>query len=207
MAVVRWYIARNQQKIGPFDTAQLRQLAECGVVQPGEHVLVEGGTKWVEARTVPGLFPSEAHTRYWLSVAGQTRGPYVAEQIQAGLTTRRLTMDTQVYSEKTKKWAPLRQVSEFQEDAPGTISRSQAQLLAGTLDLEEARLHLAGKEGDTAASLMSMLMDLKRIHEHNPPLVEALDRSLDLLKVQRQKPPAAPQQQPQAKPPQGSGTK
>ncbi len=187
---VQWFLARNQQKIGPFTTAELKQLAACGDLQPGEHVLVEGATKWVEARTVPGLFPAEKQTRYWLSVEGKTRGPYVAEQVQAGLTTRQFTMDSQIYSEKTAKWVPLRQATEFHDFAPAAVSRSSAQLLAGSLDLEEARLHLAGKEGDIVAELTSRLLDLKRTYAHRPDLVATLDRSLALLRAHRDQPPA-----------------
>jgi hypothetical protein len=183
---VRWYIARNQQKIGPFSSAQLKQLADCGILQPSEHVLVEGGARWAEARTVPGLFATDANTKFWVNVAGQTRGPYVAEQIRAGLTTHQFSMDNQVYLEKKKQWVSLRQATEFHSYEPSSVSGSQAQLLAGSLDLEEARLHLAGKGGDDLAQLISVLMDLKRKHEKNPILVESLDRSLAVLKERRE---------------------
>jgi hypothetical protein len=184
---VRWYIARNQQKIGPFSSVQLKQLADCGILQPSEHVLPEGSARWAEARTVPGLFVTDANTKFWVNVAGQTRGPYVAEQIRAGLTTRQFTMDDQVYLEKKKQWVPLRQATEFHSYEPGSVSHSQAQLLAGSLDLEEARMHLAGKEGDNLAQLISVLLDLKRTHEKNPTLLESLDRSLAVLKERRDK--------------------
>jgi hypothetical protein len=189
---VRWYIARQQQKLGPFSAVQLKQLAECGFVQPREYVWVEGASKWVEANSVPGLFPAADETKYWLRVNGQTRGPYVPDQIEAGLTTRQFNMDTQVYSDKIKKWLPLSQVTELRDFVPGSVSHSQAQLLASSLDLEEARLHLAGKEGDELAGLLSHLLDMRRTHENRPELVKSLDRSIALLKERRASSPPRP---------------
>jgi hypothetical protein len=190
----RWYFARNKQKVGPFSAAQIKQMADCGILQPEEHVWFEGAAKWVEARKIPGLFTAHEDSKYWLTVGGKTRGPYVAEQIQAGLTTRQFNLDTQVWLEHDKKWVPLAQMTQFREFAPGSLSHSQAQLLARSLDLEEARLHLAGKEGDETAQLLSLLLDLKRAHENKPELVASLDRSIALLKVKREQGKAAPAQ-------------
>lgn len=51
----QWYYARDRQKLGPFEFAQLQQLAGAGLVQPGDMVLEDGSQQWREARAVPGL--------------------------------------------------------------------------------------------------------------------------------------------------------
>src|SRR5262245_33246082 len=85
MAAERWFIARNKTKLGPFSAGDLKQLARHGVLRPEEHVWMEGAGKWMESGTLPGLFPRAGEKKYWLALAGQSRGPFVADQIQAGL--------------------------------------------------------------------------------------------------------------------------
>jgi hypothetical protein len=55
-----WYVARNKQKLGPYSTAQLRQLAAAGQLRPEDMVLREGHKQWSKAGAVPGLFPEAA---------------------------------------------------------------------------------------------------------------------------------------------------
>jgi hypothetical protein len=56
--VPRWYFARQKQRLGPFSTAQLAQLATAGLLQPTDMVLKEGAARWVQAVTVSELsFP------------------------------------------------------------------------------------------------------------------------------------------------------
>ena len=87
MAAPRWFIARNKDKVGPFAPLDLKQLATFGLLKADEFVLAEGTSKWVEARSVPWLFPA-ASKKYFLNLLGQTRGPYMADQIRAALTPR-----------------------------------------------------------------------------------------------------------------------
>lgn len=188
MAALRWFIARNKEKVGPFTAWDLRQLAGYGLLKPGEYLWAEGAAKWVEAASVPGLFPASGQKKYWLALAGQTRGPYVPDQIRAGLTTRRFTFDTQACAEGAGAWLPLGQIDEFKDFVPTPVSPSRAQLLTGSLEMEEAEIHLAGKSGDALARLISTLMDLKRNYAHNPKLVESLDASIAALQARRGKP-------------------
>src|SRR5262249_14642083 len=51
-----WYCEINGQQHGPFTSAQLRQLAVKGNLQPSHPVWKEGMQKTVLARTVKGLF-------------------------------------------------------------------------------------------------------------------------------------------------------
>lgn len=186
MAALRWYIARNKEKVGPFSAIDLRQLASYGLLKSGEYLWAEGAAKWVEAASVPGLFPAAGQKKYWLAVAGQRRGPYFADQIRAGLTTRQFNLETMSCAEGASQWQPLGQIDEFKDFVPAPVSPSRAQLLTGSLEMEEAEIHLAGKGGDLLAKLISTLMDLRRNYAHNPTLVEGLDSTIQALQTRRE---------------------
>jgi hypothetical protein len=186
MAALRWYIARNKEKVGPFAAGDLRQLAGYGLLKPSEYLWAEGAAKWVEAGSVPGLFPAAGQKKYWLTVAGQTRGPYFPDQIRAGLTTRHFNFETKARTEGGEQWLPLGQIDEFKNFVPAPVSPSRAQLLTGSLELEEAEIHLAGKSGDPLAKLISTLMDLKRGYAHNPTLVDSLESTIAALQTRRE---------------------
>jgi hypothetical protein len=186
MSMPRWFIARNKERVGPFAPAELKQLAIHGLLQPGEYLWVEGAAKWVEAAALPGLFPAAGQKKYWLSLAGQTRGPYVADQIRAALTTQQLTLDTLACATDSEQWQPLALCAEFRSFVPPAMNPSKAQLFTGTLEMEEAVIHLAGKSGDVLARLISTLMDLRRNYAHNPALVESLDASIQALQSKRE---------------------
>src|SRR5262249_20666405 len=110
MAEIRWFIARNKGKVGPFYPLDLQHLGTYGLLTPTEYWWTEGASKWVEASAVPGLFPQAGQKKYWLSLAGQTRGPYLVEQLRAALTIRQVTLETLACAEGANQWAPLRQV-------------------------------------------------------------------------------------------------
>jgi hypothetical protein len=203
MSAPRWYIARNKVKVGPFSGSDIKQLAACGLLKPAEYIWPEGAKKWVEAGSVPGLFPRQGQKRFWVHVGGLTRGPFVADQVRAGLNARQFNLDVQTWTDDATQWQPLRQLAEFHDFTPtAVVSPSRAQLLLGSLDLEEAALHLAGKSGDADAKLLSTLMDLRRTYAHNASLVETLDTTIGVLQAARKEksaetlpaPPAAPGQ-------------
>ena len=52
-----WYYAKNGQQFGPISPTELKKLAKEGVLSPDDLVFQIGGTKWVEASSVKGLFP------------------------------------------------------------------------------------------------------------------------------------------------------
>ncbi len=184
MEAVRWYIAREGQKVGPFSSSELRQLATLGLLLPTEMIWTEGLSKWAEASAFPALFPQEGQ-KYWLSVNGQTRGPFGVEQVRAGLTAKEFGLETPACPENGKDWQPLQKVTEFRHFVAPPVSPSHARLMAGTLDVEEARLHLAGKSGDVLARLISMLMDLQKTYGDNPGLVQNLEKSIKELQARR----------------------
>jgi hypothetical protein len=186
-----WYIARNKQKFGPFSTNQLQQLAVLGLVKAAEYVLPEGGTKWVAAHSVQGLLSGvETSKRYWVSVGGNTLGPLPAEQIRAGLLCRRLTGETRVCPEDSTTWAPLARMAEFLAYLPVRSRDSRAHLGQGSRPLhlteEEAELHLAGKQGDRIAPLLSTLFDMRRRYADNATMLDIIDKNIHALKVMRE---------------------
>src|SRR4051794_11862377 len=113
MAAERWFIARNKTKVGPFSAGDLKQLARHGVLQNSEHVWLEGAGKWVEAGSLPGLFPKADEKKYWVAVAGQTRGPFIAAQIRAGLNAHQFTLENQACAVDARQWMKLGQFEEF----------------------------------------------------------------------------------------------
>jgi hypothetical protein len=185
MAAVHWYVARNGQKVGPFSAAELRQLAAFHLLQRGEMLWTEGLTRWVEASSLAWLFPPDGQKRYWLHIGGKTRGPYAAEQIRAALAARQITPETQACPEDARTWAPLRQATEFRGYNPPPATPSQARLMAGSLDADEAELYLAGRGGDALARLITTLQDLKKAHAANPTLAESLEKSIEVLRARR----------------------
>jgi hypothetical protein len=53
----RWYYTHDGTKqFGPVTTAQLRELARSGALQPVSMILLEGSSRWVRAEKVKGLF-------------------------------------------------------------------------------------------------------------------------------------------------------
>jgi hypothetical protein len=51
-----WYYAKAGKQFGPISSAQLKQMAQSGELMPDDLVFQEGGTQWVAASTVKGLF-------------------------------------------------------------------------------------------------------------------------------------------------------
>lgn len=57
----RWYYTLdNRQRLGPVTSERLRQLVLTGTIRPGCMVMPEGGSKWIPASKVRGLFPKPA---------------------------------------------------------------------------------------------------------------------------------------------------
>jgi len=51
-----WYYAKNNQKFGPVDAAELKRLATTSVLLPEDLIWKEGQPRWVRASSVKGLF-------------------------------------------------------------------------------------------------------------------------------------------------------
>src|SRR5437868_7123515 len=113
MAAVQWYIAREGHKVGPFNSAEIHELALLGLLQPAEMVWAEGLSKWVEAAQFPALFPRTEQKRYWLSLEGKTRGPFGADQVRASLTAKDISLDVLACQENATEWQPLNRMTEF----------------------------------------------------------------------------------------------
>jgi hypothetical protein len=53
----QWYLARDNQKHGPYSSAQLQEFARAGRILPTDMLLKDGTAKWIPASQVKGLFP------------------------------------------------------------------------------------------------------------------------------------------------------
>lgn len=184
----RWFIARNKEKVGPFSAHDLKQLARHGILLASEHIWLEGASKWVRANSVPGLFPPAGEKKFWLMVADQTRGPFVADQVRAGLNSQQFTLQTKARADDSRQWLPLGQLPEFRDFKLDAVppTPSQARLFIGSLEFEEAALHLAGRNGDDLAKLISSLMDMKRNYANNPALIDSLEATIVTLRAKRE---------------------
>jgi hypothetical protein len=53
-----WYYRKNGKQLGPLESAELRRLADSGVVSPEDMVWRQGAKQWAKASSVKGLFPA-----------------------------------------------------------------------------------------------------------------------------------------------------
>src|SRR4051812_28131737 len=51
-----WYYTTNKQQMGPVSWAELRELAQRGLLKPHDLVWTEGMAEWVKAVQEEGLF-------------------------------------------------------------------------------------------------------------------------------------------------------
>jgi hypothetical protein len=58
--MAEWYYARNNQRLGPISTEQLKQLASRGELSANDLIWKDGMANWAAASTVPGLFTAPA---------------------------------------------------------------------------------------------------------------------------------------------------
>jgi hypothetical protein len=201
MVAGRWFLSRNKEKVGPFSAGELRQLARVGILQPADNVWLEGAQKWLTASAVPGLFPPPTEKKYWLALGGQAHGPFIADQIRAGLNTHQFKLDTAACTDAERRWTRLGDLPDFRDFKLDTdpLTPSRAQLLTRSLEFEEAALYLAGKGGDIQARLIATFMEMKRNYAHNPALVESIDYTIAVLKAKREEEKVSVPEAPQVK--------
>jgi len=60
MAAMQWYYAKGDRQLGPVGTAELKQLAASGSLEPQDLIWREGMDDWVPAENVKGLFEGES---------------------------------------------------------------------------------------------------------------------------------------------------
>ncbi|MBI5725067.1 MAG: DUF4339 domain-containing protein [Planctomycetes bacterium] len=56
--MAQWYFKKNDQKVGPLNDAQMRQVARDGMLGPSDPVWRDGLKDWVPASRIKGLFPA-----------------------------------------------------------------------------------------------------------------------------------------------------
>jgi hypothetical protein len=118
--------------LGPYSTAQLRQMAASGTLQPADMVLAQGAAKWHPASLVPGLFlppsatlqtaeepplPPELAADYFVTVGGQQQGPFTLAQLQA----QGLRPETPVWRRGTAQWVRADQLPEVNALFTGAV--------------------------------------------------------------------------------------
>jgi hypothetical protein len=69
--MAKWYVKRNNMQVGPFETAQLKQLAADGKIKPADLIRREDQTSWSNASDVKGL------------IAGSSVQPTASPALQA----------------------------------------------------------------------------------------------------------------------------
>ena len=52
----QWFLSRGGRNFGPYPAAQLQHMARTGQLLPHDQVLPVGGSQWMAAAAVPGLF-------------------------------------------------------------------------------------------------------------------------------------------------------
>ena len=77
-----WYVAKNKQKLGPFSSMKLKELADSGELLPTDVVHREDMPKWIPASQIKGLFPSQGVTAQPVSPAPQPEIPKVVSAAQ-----------------------------------------------------------------------------------------------------------------------------
>jgi hypothetical protein len=133
----QWFVAKNRTKHGPYSTAQLRQMAAAGTLQPADMVLAHGAAKWQPASAVPGLFPPPplavsadapplppelAQADYFVTVGGQRQGPFTLAQIPA----QGLRPETPVWKRGTAQWVRADQMPEVNALFTGAVPSAPA---------------------------------------------------------------------------------
>lgn len=56
MPAPRWYYARGDEVLGPFELDQLRRMVAAGTLGRADQVRPEGQSRWLSAASIPGLF-------------------------------------------------------------------------------------------------------------------------------------------------------
>jgi|GEM_PF-5377879 len=121
--MAKWYIRRNDKQSGPFESAQLKQLAADGKIKPNDQIRRDDQESWHKAESVKGLFlapkqtkdvPSEAMRqadasqasnaetksddptssgRWFISRNGKEAGPFEMQQLVAFAASGRIKVD------------------------------------------------------------------------------------------------------------------
>lgn len=72
MSNIKWLIAKNRTRQGPFSREQLDQMAESGSLLPSDMVLQVGSLHWMKAETISGLFTPIKRTPNLATLADET---------------------------------------------------------------------------------------------------------------------------------------
>src|SRR5437016_3579252 len=80
----QWYLAKGKQRLGPFTSTQLQEMATHGDLQPSDVVLLQGAQKWIAASSVKGLFSAKLSK---VDICESVRGPAKVRRNNPSLAT------------------------------------------------------------------------------------------------------------------------
>ena len=65
-----WYVFKNNNRLGPFSSQDLRRLTVAGSLSPDDLVWKEGINGWIPAQNIKGLFSTSPNAQ---QTAGHTK--------------------------------------------------------------------------------------------------------------------------------------
>lgn len=114
----KWYYAKDDNRVGPVEDAEFRQLAESGGLEPFDRVWKKGMKHWTPAAAVPGVLAAEpafqASIQEWYYAEGtEKRGPVSFERLEQLVAERHLGPSDWVWNESLDEWKPVCEVAEL----------------------------------------------------------------------------------------------
>jgi hypothetical protein len=122
-------VTLNDQKYGPYDMEQLRQMVQRGTLTRDTLVWREGMVQWVPAGTIRELLPlfgnnpppSPTESKYYVGIS---YGSYDMEQLRQMVQQGTLTRNTLIWREGMSQWVPagtIQELSSIFENNPPSL--------------------------------------------------------------------------------------
>src|SRR5436853_120322 len=115
-----WCIARDKKKLGPYTTAQMKQMAESSQILPSDMVLQDGSGQWKPASQVQEFFPASVSAspppllpppvppelaEWHFTQNGQQAGPVTWTQLRQRAASGQLHPTDMVWKNGMAGWA------------------------------------------------------------------------------------------------------
>ena len=116
-----WYCLIDSHELGPFDSTQLRSLANQKKLLPSHFVRQNPGANWTMAVEVKGLFATNlgvaqppatlpSDRRWWVKIGARELGPFTDNQLKHYATTGELRPEHSLRIEGQSQWHDARKV-------------------------------------------------------------------------------------------------
>ena len=117
---IKWYYAKDDNRVGPVEDAEFRQIAESGGLEPFDRVWKKGMKQWKPAAAVPGVLTTEtaspASFQEWYYAEGiEKRGPVSFERLEQLVAERQLGPSDWVWNDSLDEWKPVCEVAELSQ--------------------------------------------------------------------------------------------